>query len=273
MSQWIPFSSGGGSITNLNTTYEQVGLGSGDGTVITTAAANTKGSYVQLTASTINNWAGFWLSLGPASASGTRYLLDISFDGGTTVAVPNLFIQPGAILSGQGPMFFVPLNVPSGSDFRVRAQASTGTNTFRMAVLGVVRTSASRPLFNACTALNAADTTSTYPGAISIPLTDAWTEITASTAGTYGALLSIHAASGNATTPQTVGIAIGTGAAASEVEMIRWICGYNSSSPALRGATSVLVETSVAAGTRVAARCYGSTPNSDAILGQIFGFS
>lgn len=272
MSQWIPFSSGGGSISNLDTSYEQVGFGAGDGTTITTAAANTKGSYVQLSASTSNDWAGFWMSLGPASASGTRYLFDVSFDGGSTVALPNFFVQPGANLSGQGPLVFVPLNVPAGSDVRVRAQASTGTNTFRMGIMGAIRTSQSRPMFNTCTAINAADTAATYAGSISIPLTNAWTEINASTSGTYGGIMGSFTAN-NATAAQAVSIAVGVGASSSEVELFRVLSGYNTSSPALRGAIMPLIEHSIASSSRIAARCYGPTPNSDVILGQLFGFS
>ena len=135
MSQWISFASGGGSITNLDTTYEEAGFGSGDGTLITTTSpAHTKGAYVQIIASTANNWAGFWLSIAGASTSASRFLFDISFDGGSTVAVPNFFIQPGGTLNGQGPLLFIPVNVPLGSNIQVRAQAGNATHSFRMAI-------------------------------------------------------------------------------------------------------------------------------------------
>ncbi|MBS0371760.1 MAG: hypothetical protein JSS57_21470 [Proteobacteria bacterium] len=275
MSQWISFGGGGGAVANLNTTYEEAGFGAGDGTLIsTTSPAHTKGAYVQLTASTANDWAGFWVSLATGSAASARFLFDISFDGGSTVAVPNVYTLPGGpFSSGQSALFFLPMNVPAGANIQVRAQSGVASQTFRIALLGVVRNSDSRPLFNTCTAISAADTAGTQPGTTAIPLTDTWTEMNPSTSATYGAIFANFGASTSPATSQAIGIAIGRGAAASEVEMVRTISGFSSTSPTLRGVSGFMVETSVASGTRICCRAYGATPGSDAIVGQLFGFS
>lgn len=274
MSQWISFASGGGSPSNLNTTYEEVGFGSGDGTTITTTSpAHTKGAYAQLVASTANDWAGFWIVIGGSSSAAGRFLIDISLDGGSTVAIPNLFTLPGAIATGQGPMFFVPLNVPAGSDVQVRAQSGTATQSFRIAMMGAIRNATSRPLYNTCTAISAADTTATFPGSTSIPLTNTWAEMNPSTSATYGAVMANFGATTAPGTAQLLSLAIGYGASTAEVEMIRTICAINTSSPTFRGCNGLTAETSIPSGTRMVCRAYGGTPGSDFVVGQLFGFS
>lgn len=274
MSHWISFASGGGTtIQNPDITYEQVGFGSGDGTVITGTSVNTKGSYVQLTASTSNNWSGFYLSVASSSSGTARFLMDISLDGGSTIAVPNLFIQPGAILGGQTGPIYIPLNVASGANIQIRTQTGTTNASFRAAIIGAITNSQSRPCFSTCTALTSADTATTLPGTIDIPLDNTWEEVVASTSTTYGAIQAFYGAAVNPGTAQTVGVALGVGAASSEVELIRTIIGLNSSSPPLRGGGGPLVEHSIPSGSRLSARCYGPTPASDNIRAQLFGFS
>lgn len=275
MSQWISFvSSGGGSIANLDTTYEMIGFDTGAGSTVTTGAGtNTKGTYVQLSAATANNWSGFYVTYSSAGAASQRFLADVSFDGGTTANVPNLYLEPGSPLYGLSGPIYIPMLVSAGSDVRVRVQCGSTGGNLRVAIIGVVRTSQSRPCFTTCVNINAADTAGTRAGSIDIPLTNAWTEVAASTANTYGAIMTVFGSSTVMATAQAVGLAMGTGAAASEVERMRVLGGTGTSSPNLRGGSFPLLESSISSGTRLSARGFAATPGSDVLRVQMLGFS
>lgn len=223
MSQYISFASSG-SPTNLNTTYETVGVTSaGAGTVITTGGAHTKGSYVELSASTSGAWSGFWVMVTSSSAGSGRFLIDIATGAAAseTVLIPNIFAYPSTVGAGVQTLWF-PVNVAAGTRISARCQASSAGVTCQIAVMGEVTTANSRPMFTSVELLVAADTTNTRPSAVSITSVGTagtgWTEIVASTARQYEALVPNLGVTGTLpTTAQTINFRLATGAAASEV--------------------------------------------------------
>lgn len=271
---------GSGANQNLNNTYEFLGFGSGDGTSVAAAGStNTKGSYTQLSGAggggvTVNNLRGIYVMPLVSSAAGTRFLADISFDGGTTANIPNVYLQPGTPTYGSTPGVYFPMAIAAGANIQVRHQSATASATARYAVVGAIANSQSPPGFSTCAAINAADTTNTRPNTTNIPLTDAWTELVASTATQYGAILAV--AGDNGTTPgtsQAVGVQVGTGAAASETAIMRWLAAATTTGPLLARGFSPLIEKTIASSTRLSAKAYGAVAGTDNIRVQLFGFS
>jgi hypothetical protein len=107
------------------------------------SSANTKGSYVQLTAATTSDYNGFFLGLDnqtdPSSGSvgGLYWLLDIAVGAAASeqVILPNhcLFgssVSGIALVNNMASPYF-PLPIPAGSRIAARAQCSTGTSPDR----------------------------------------------------------------------------------------------------------------------------------------------
>lgn len=280
MSGFTSFAAAGGANQNLDNTYEFIGFGSGDGTLITAAGtANTKGSYTQLTAGgvggiTQNALRGIFLMPLLTSAAGNRYLADISFDGGTTANIPDVYLQPGTAVYGSTPGKPFPMAIAAGANIQVRVQSATASGTVRFAIVGVISNSQSPPCFSTCTALTTASTADTRATSTNIPLTDTWTEAVASTAAQYGAILAVAGSNGTALgTAQTIGVQVGTGAAAAEVAFMRWLITGNTGAPEMPRGFSPLAERVTAAGARLSVKAFGAVAGTDNIRVQLFGFS
>ncbi|MCX7586528.1 hypothetical protein [Phenylobacterium sp. 58.2.17] len=257
---------------NLDTTYRLLGFDAGNGTLVTGANNNLKGAWTTIEAETDAALAGFWLSPAYASGINLRALVDISFDGGATIAIPNLFIWPGSVTSGMTGPFWFPVNIPAGAHVAIRMQGAQAWGTMRFAVIGEVRTANSRPLFNHCEHLVAPATATTQPSDVGLPLSGEWAEINAATAREYGALWAAYGVQGTPT-GQPVGLFIGKGAEGAEAALAGVISAVNSSSPTLRGGASIPINQVIAAGTRVVARAYGATVGgSDGVCAQVLGF-
>lgn len=279
MSGFTSFASAAGANQNLDNTYEFIGFSTGAGTSVAAAGStNTKGSYVQLAAGgvggvTENALRGIFVQADAASAASARFLMDLSFDGGSTVAIPNIFLQPGTPVYGASPGYYFPMAIAAGANIQARVQSATASASLPVAITGVISNAQSPPCFATCDAINAASTGDSLPASTNVPLTDAWTELAASTAATYGAIAAIAGFNGTLPgTSQPVGLQIGTGAAAAEAAIMRWIAAAHTASPALRNAVSPLIEKTIASGTRLSAKAYGGTPLTDNFRIQLFGF-
>jgi hypothetical protein len=278
MGAYLNFASGV-SIANQDTDYELIGFGSGAGTNINSGGTNhSKGSYVQLAAGgtagvTVNDVAGLYLYIFVSSSGGVRFLVDISINGGSSALVTDLYAQPGTNTPGAGVPIYLPLNIPAGSDVQIRTQASTNNTTCNFAIIGVKRSAQSRPCFGNCEHIIAPDTTNTRPSGTNVPLSNAWTQLNASTSRSYGALLGVMGDNGtNPATAQPISGAIGVGASSAEVEIGRWMATQLTTAPNLVRGYSPLFEKAVASGSRISARAYGATAGSDNLRFQVLGF-
>ena len=273
-------SSGGGANQNLNNTYEFLGFSTGVGSTVTASGSvNTKGSYTQMTGGggggvTENAFRGIYLIPMGASAPGVRFLADVSFDGGSTVAIPNIFLQPGTAQYGTTPGVYFPMAVASGANVQVRMQSATASATVVWSVVGVVSNAQSPPCYTTCSAITAASTADTRAGSVNVPLTDAWTELEDSTVADYDAIIGVCGPNGTVLgTSQLIGVQLGIGAVAAESAIMRWVIGGHTSAPEMPRAFSPLCEQSVASGTRLSAKAYGGVAGTDNIRVQLFGFS
>jgi hypothetical protein len=175
--------------SNPNETYERIGINA-DGSFTTITAAGTahvKGSYATI-GTTVSAYAGFYLEIGQGSSSTARYLIDIRINS-TTVILPDFYSQGGASSNGR---IFVPISVAAGTLIEARCQCATASATIGLAISGRVRTASHPALYSQGYQITTADTTSTHPSTTSVTLQSTlttWTQLVASTAADYGALL------------------------------------------------------------------------------------
>lgn len=259
------------AIQNPNDTYEALGYGTDGSLTLLTAAGsgNTKGSYATV-GTTANAWAGFYIDIGNPNTAANRYILDIR-TGGATIIMPDLYIQPGASSSGR---VFVPLAVASGVLIEARVQCQTASGTLRIALSGRIASASTPPCYAQATALNA-DTTNTRASTTNVPYASSlgsYTQLIASTAATYGALLAVAADNGTMATTQQTAHIVATGAAASEVALGRIAAGAANAAPIMpRGFR--LFEQGISSGTRIAAASLAATPGTDNARIGLYGFA
>lgn len=276
MSGFTSFASAAGANQNLNNSYEFIGFSTGAGTTISApGSTNTKGVYSDgILGTTSNAWKGFYVISSAGSAASARFLLDISLDGGTGTAVPDLFLQPGTPAYGGSAGYYFPLAVASSVSIRARVQSATASASLAVAIVGIISNAQSPPCFSTCTAINAASTADTLAASTNIPLTNAWTELKDSTAAEYGAILAVAGFNGTLPgTAQGVGLQVGTGANPNEASVMQWISAAHTASPVLKNSVSPLIEKTFASGIRLSARAYGATAGTDNFRIQLFGFS
>jgi hypothetical protein len=127
---------------------DSIGLSAAKGTTITCGAANTKGSYAQLTASTSRDYMGFIISIDGLNAglaqTGSDILVDLAIGaGGSEVnIVPNFTVPIAGTASGmQGivPSDIFPINIPSGTRIAARAQSATASRILGLTVYGIYK--------------------------------------------------------------------------------------------------------------------------------------
>lgn len=273
-SYFFPSAGSSSANLNLNNSEEKIGFAT-DGTTTTVTAsgtANTKGSYVTIGTSS-NDWAGFWLYVGPSSASSGRFIIDIR-RGGSTVIVPDLYVEPSQ--SVQPVPVWIPLAVTAGL-IEARCQAGSGSQTVKVAIVGVVRNSQSAPMYTAMTAINV-DTTNTRASGTDIAVQGSagttYGDLSASLAAQYKAFL--FSPGGNGTTPATsqqIALNFATGAAASEVEF-SWHASWISNVAAPFGARAFkFIEKTINSAVRLSVKPVALTPGTDAIRVAAYGFA
>lgn len=251
---------------NPDIAYEPLGYGT-DGAltpVVAGASVSVKGSYVTI-GTTVNAWAGFYLEVSQVTAS-ARYALDIRA-GGTTIIVPDFYVE------GAGnTRVFIPLQVAAGTLLEARSQCTNASSTMRIAVSGRIAAANIPPAFTTMTALTTFDT-GTRPSTTAVPTaaTIAWTQLVASTAAAYGALL-IQVGQGTIPATQQQATAyIAIGGAGSEVQIARMAAFAQTSSPSFVRAYR-LIEKAIAAGTRLSAAMLAPAADNGPRV-SIHGFS
>lgn len=263
----------GSAIPNAANTYEPLGFGAASaGTTVTAhASANTKGAYASI-GTTVNNWAGFWVLISGAVNATNRFLVSLSTNGGSSDLCPNLFAQPGQGTSGGVVAYYIPIPVASGAGLHAACQSGTGSAVCSVSILGVLAGAASRPGFTTMTALNV-DTANTRPSTVDVPLTDSWVQLVPSTAAAYGSI--IMTAGGNGTTlgtSQNGSVALGVGAASSEVEVFRrWYYLPGANAP-IRFDGAAAYDNSIPSGSRLSVKADAAVEGTDAIRVALYGF-
>lgn len=272
MSSYFLAGAAAGAPANPDLTYEYAGFNNGAGTVVTAGNANVLGSASASLATTASAWSDFTLYAGNSSTSNGRFLLDISFNGGSTWPVLDLVAYPGGSTSSGMVGIPIQLPVPAGSDIRVRCRGTSNAITIAVFVVGVVDTALRPPFYSTITALNLDQAAS---GAlVDLPLNSAgaFTQIIASTASAYGALLVIPTFGGAVATSQPAMIALATGAAASEAVFFQLPVAMNSTTVLVRGRANV-IEKAIPSGTRISAYARATTPGSDVVRVALYGLS
>lgn len=236
------------------------------GTTITSGAANTKGSYTELAASSAFACNGVYIEvLASTLSTGRRFLLDIATGAAASesVVIPNIIVEGGlgtSSLQG-GVTIYFPLAIASGTRISARCQDSTGSGTIIMAITLIA--AGDTPGCAAFTA-NGANTGTSAGASIdpggTVDTKGAYTELVASTAAvSQYAVLVIHGAANSAPAGYQWAIDIATGAAASEVVLAPDLRNGTSTSGG-KIARSFSFPTYIAASTRIAVRasCNGN---------------
>lgn len=181
---------GGGSPQNIDQTAQLLGFGAsaGTGTTLTNPGANQQGSWTAIGGATSADWSGFRLYSSIASAGGTRFLVELSFDGGSTIALPE--IPCSNTTTGVALDFDIPLQVPSGTTISARIRGSAAGN-IDLALKGYLAGSGNPPGFTTATAILAANTANTSASSTTVTtINDATTfSALATTGADFGAFL------------------------------------------------------------------------------------
>ena len=241
-------------------------------------AAHTKGAWVELIASTGGAAVGVLLTITNWSNGNVDYLIDLGTGAAASesVKIPNIYFRgPGSSIPISVKSIFVPLSIAASTRVALRCQSEAGSATLRCQV--TVITGATASAFGTVTAYGvvaaSSDATQIDPGAVA-HTKGSWVELTASSSAIDGLLVIV----GNDfnVVPATTNwlIDIGTGAAASEVVLLGNLpstCGTVETGTML----FFYVPISLAAGTRIAARCQcDRTVASERILNiAVYGMS
>jgi len=257
------FTSFGGSATNrANPGYEAVGAtDTSTGLVLLTAgSANVKGSYANLGTASGALWKGVWVYLGVNSAAGVQFLIDFSFDGGTTVKIPNLYCRSGS--SSGGISLYLPLNVQTtatANDVRARCQSGSGSATVQVAIMGVLNNDGnSPPLWNNMSAETMVTaSTSLAPNAITVGTgAGAYVQLDASASQNFGAVLPV-AGNFSATAAEQVVCTLATGASGAETPILVFPAVRSSVNPISLNQYGPLIYTNIASGTETRGKMNG----------------
>ena len=232
--------------------------------------ANTKGTWVELIASTAQ--AASWLSvlIGNPGNSG-RYLLDVGVGAGGSEAVllPDLHYDYSLGAHKAYVEYRFPVAVAAGSRLAARCQSSQATSA-GLKVVAILGQGPNAGLAGAggvhAYGVSAADSglTSVDPGATA-NAEGAWVELTASATAAIRWLnvgIGHDAAALSADTHWLLDV--GTGAAASEAVLLGNLPVYGSNTTEIHAPSALWFPVDVAAGTRIAARAQCSsnaTPN------------
>jgi len=176
-------------------------------------AANTKGAWQQVTASTPQDYTGLWVQLRGATTNNSLFDIGIGAAGSEIVVAPNLFCGPKPVNDSFGSLFTISQSIPAGTRVAVRAQ-SDGASISCGLVVGY--------LAGSLTALPAAgnlidmgtDLTTSRGTALVIPASgsSAWTQLIAATPADIKKLI-IFIGGAGADTQATLDFAVGAAGA------------------------------------------------------------
>lgn len=245
-----------------------------DATSVTAGgSANTKGSWVEVSAS----WPGYGgLTMATQALGGVDSLLDIGIGsaGSEVVVAENVYAGNGASARLMAP-FCLPLMIPSGARVSVRSQASTASSA-----CSVFITSSPQPvLLGRCTTYgaNTGDSGGVQvdPG-LSSNTKGAWVTVTASTTSDIKAFILVLGVLADLSRPNTrwlIDVAVG-GAGAEQVIVSDYGAAARSEHDAVLPQVSQLMPIQIPAGSRIAirAQCDITTLGDRLFDAIIYGF-
>jgi hypothetical protein len=228
------------------------------GTILTGGAINTKGSYVELLASTPWDAAGF-LVFFATGVSGRGYLVDIAVGAATEqVLVSNLYVDSGAAGTMiSGPVYF-PVPIAAGTRLAARCQASAAAATVKVGLVLLAGGFFGLPTIGRVVTVGATTATSrgiTIPGnGTTANVLGTVVELTASVAHDLrGLALAFGSGINSAPSSCTWLFNLLVGAATERVLLPNLLL-TTAASSALRPAFLGAIPCSIAAGTRIAAQ-------------------
>lgn len=191
-----------------------------DATITGAAAADTKGAWTELVASSANTYVGLLIGIRWVSASNVPYLLDIGIGGAgaEVVLVPDIGFDQGINTINVVEYLFVPVNIASGTRIAARCQSTDGgSDVLYLSVYGVKGTFQGYDTVE----MNGADAgttklTSVDPGDTADTKGD-WVELAASISGDYAYIGLISTSQDFVRTTCTWRVDIGVGADGEEV--------------------------------------------------------
>ena len=219
-------------------------------TLTANASANTKGAYVQLTASTPEALRGVFVIIPIGSAASAGFVADIAVGAASAevvVVADVMFSSPAANTANNQLGVFIPVAIAAGVRLSARCACSVGGATVGFALLAVGGTSTA---VATTYGTSGASGTSVDPGG-SVNTKGSYSQFTAATTADLDWLIVILAYGNAGPTSGSWAIDIATGAALSEVVVVpdlgwRWGTAY--------GPVTFQVPVSIAAGTRLSAR-------------------
>jgi hypothetical protein len=240
------------------------------GTLLTSGATNTKGSWTQLSASLPGDIVGVWLNF--QAPNSYRYFLDLAVGAGYTVVINDLYLVTRANMGVPG--VFLPLALPAGEPLYARVSSASATRTVSVAANFVLAScNTSRPYARGVTLGATVASTSGVtidPGA-SANTKGAWTQIANPTGYTIRSLL-IAVGQGYDTYPAAYGtqgwlIDVGVGSAGSEVVLIPNLPACSdSSSDTINQHWYGPFDVTIPAASRIAIRCQCSVNTANVRL-------
>jgi hypothetical protein len=267
----------GGDVCNL------INYGAATGstglTAITAGAANTKGSYTQLTASTTVDISYVIITLTAANGNAILSAVDIAFGAAASeqVRVNNLMASPAFI---PGPVVYAfPLSIPKGTCLSARCQSTTASQVTGVSIIGA--SSGFAATEGSCgidsLGFTAGSTKGSAVGAMSgsTNTLSAYGQIISSTARNYTGIFGmIDFGTAGATTSNKYMVNIAIGAAASEQVRIPNLY-YDSVTPAAgheAGAWIIpYIPMRINSGTRIAANAQCSAGSANAPNVTLYG--
>ena len=245
---------------------------SDSGTAITGGAANTKGVYSQLMASTTFDAAAIMLDVN-TNFGDTNYLLDIAVGAAASeqIIFPNLAL---AFNVGMAESILIPIAIPAGSRLSARCQDNFGSSVVRLSGQLFSTSFLNQAPYHTVTQYGAVLTTSagTIADAGAVANTKGvWAQLTASTTQAHSGLIvaSVKSPQSTVVTADYSQLAdIGVGAAASEQILIPDLRSLASRAPsstfkgALQPSIWCFPQCDIPAGVRLAVRQLSTSTNA-----------
>lgn len=278
MSQLIYFGGAGGSQpANPDISYTYLGYdANGLGTQITSGGgANTKGAWTSLGVLS-SDICEFDLIVAAANASGSRVVCDVGIgpnSGAVTTIVPDLYEVTSQVGATHAPeSVTIPLKLAAGQEVWARIAAQASGQTQLVSLRGIVADPSLPPGFDNCAVIHG-NGANVRAGSISVPSNSAtYTELVASSARSYGAVLCSVGQTTTTGSNMALGIRWGVGASGSETDFLRTSVYANAANPILKtGGDRRLVRKSFPGGTRFAVRATSAT-TAETLYAGLHGF-
>src|SRR3990172_6877060 len=103
-----------------------------------TATPDTKGSYVEVAASTAFDAHGLLIQLNNASTGASDYLIDVAVGAGgsETIIAANLYVGSGdSPVSADGYGYLLPISIPAGTRLSARCQSHAASGVIRITIV------------------------------------------------------------------------------------------------------------------------------------------